>query len=48
MSEGQIIEIYHQDISQVIGVIKALSNEVKALNSQIETLYKDNKALTSV
>ncbi len=45
MSEGQIIEIYNQGISQVIGVIKELSNKIKALNSQAETLSKDNKAL---
>ena len=45
MSEGQIIEIYNQGISQVIGVIKELSNEIKTLNSQVETLSKDNKAL---
>lgn len=45
MSESQIIEIYNQGISQVIGVIKELSNEIKTLNSQVETLSKDNKAL---
>ncbi|WP_346894080.1 hypothetical protein [Clostridium sp. UBA871] len=46
MSEGKIIEIYNQGISQVIGVIKELSSENKALNSQVETLSKENKALT--
>ncbi|MBC2581853.1 IS66 family transposase [Clostridium sp. DJ247] len=45
MSEGKIIEIYNQGISQVISVIKELSNEIKTLNSQVETLSKDNKAL---
>ncbi len=45
MNEGNIIEIYNQGISQVIGVIKELSNEIKVLNSQVETLSKDNKAL---
>lgn len=45
MSEGKIIEIYNQGISQVISVIKELSNEIKILNSQVETLSKDNKAL---
>ena len=45
MSEGKIIEIYNQGISQVIGVIKELSNEIKTLNSQVETLSKENKTL---
>lgn len=45
MSEGKIIEIYNKGISEVIGVIKELSNEIKTLNSQVETLSKDNKAL---
>ena len=46
MSEGKIIEIYNKGISEVIGVIKELSNEIKTLNSQVENLSKDNKALT--
>lgn len=46
MSENNIIEIYNQGISQVIGVIKELSSEIKSLNSQVETLSKENKALT--
>lgn len=45
MSEGKIIEIYNQGISQVISIIKKLSNEIKTLNSQVETLSKDNKTL---
>ena len=45
MSECQIIVIYNQGISQFIGVIKELSNEIKTLNSQAETLSKDNKAI---
>jgi transposase len=45
VSEGQIMKIYNQGIPQVIGVIKELSNEIKALNSQVETLSKDSKAL---
>jgi len=45
MSEGKIIGIYNQSISQVIGIIKELSNEIKTLNSQVETLSKENKAL---
>jgi len=45
VSEGKIIEIYNQGISQVISVIKELSNEIKTLNSQVENLSKDNKAL---
>lgn len=46
MSEGQIIEIYNQGISQVIGVIKELSNQIKELQSQVDTLSKENKAVT--
>ncbi len=29
MSEGQIIDIYNQGISEVIGLIKELSNQIK-------------------
>lgn len=46
MSEGQIIDIYNQGVSEVIGLIKELSNQIKSLDSQIETLSKGNKALT--
>lgn len=46
MSEAKIIEIYNQGISQVISVIKELSNEIKTLNSQVDTLSKENKALS--
>lgn len=45
MSEGKIIEIYNQGLTQVMSVIKKLTNEIKGLNSQVETLSKDNKAL---
>jgi transposase len=47
MSESKIIEIYNQGISQVIDVIKELSNEIKSLNSQVEKLSKENKALNN-
>lgn len=46
MSEGQIIDIYNQGVSEVISLIKELSNQIKSLDSQIETLSKGNKALT--
>ncbi len=46
MSEGQIIDIYNQGVSEVIGLIKELSNQIRSLDSQIETLSKGNKALT--
>lgn len=45
MSEGQIIDIYNQGVSEVMGLIKELSNQINSLNSQIETLSKGNKAL---
>lgn len=45
MSEGKIIEIYNQELTQVMSVIKELTNEIKGLNSQVEKLSKDNKAL---
>ena len=45
MSEGKIIEIYNQGLTQVMSVIKELTNEIKSLNSQVETLSKDNKSL---
>ena len=48
VSEGQIVEIYNQGISQVIGVIKELSNVIKTLNSQVETLSKDKNALECI
>ena len=47
MSEGKIIEIYNQGLTQVMSVIKELTNEIKGLNSQVETLSKDNKALSA-
>ncbi|NFN18965.1 hypothetical protein FDB52_06990 [Clostridium botulinum] len=45
MSEGKIIESYNQGLTQVMSVIKELTNEIKGLNSQVEKLSKDNKAL---
>ena len=45
VSEGKIIEIYNQGLTQVMSVLKELTNEIKGLNSQVETLSKDNKAL---
>lgn len=45
MSEGKIIEIYNQGLTQVMSVIKELTNEIKVLNSQVEKLSKENKAL---
>ena len=47
MSEGKIIEIYNKGLTQVMSVIKELTNEIKGLNSQVETLSKDNKALSA-
>ncbi|QAA33554.1 IS66 family transposase [Clostridium manihotivorum] len=47
MSEGKIIEIYNQGLTQVMSVIRELTNEIKSLNSQIETLSKDNKSLSN-
>lgn len=45
MSEGKIIEIYNKGISEVIDVIKELSNQIKEQNAKIDELSKDNKAL---
>lgn len=45
MSEGKITEIYNQGLTQVMSVIKELTNEIKGLNSQVEKLSKENKAL---
>lgn len=47
MSEGKIIEIYNQGISQVIETIKLLSNQIKEQNAKIEQLTKENKALAA-
>lgn len=47
MSEGKIIEIYNQGISQVIETIKLLSNQIKEQNAMIEKLTKENKALAA-
>ncbi|OCA97808.1 hypothetical protein BGS1_01905 [Clostridium beijerinckii] len=45
MSEGKIIEIYNKGISEVIDVIKTLSNQIKEQNSQIELLTSRVKSL---
>lgn len=47
MSEGKIIEIYNQGLSQVIETIKLLSNQIKEQNAMIEKLTKENKALAA-
>lgn len=47
MSEGKIIEIYNQGLTQVMTVIRELTNEIKSLNSQVETLSKGNKDLSN-
>lgn len=45
MSEGKIIEIYNQGISQVIDAIQKLTLEIKTQKAEIETLSKENKLL---
>lgn len=45
MSEGKIIEIYNKGISEVIGLIKKLSNQIKEQSANIDQLSKENKAL---
>ena len=45
MSEGKIIEIYNKGLTQVMSVIKELTNEIKGLNFQVEKLSKENKDL---
>lgn len=45
MSEGKIIEIYNKGISEVIDVIKNLSNQIKEQNAQIEALTSRVKSL---
>ncbi len=45
MSEGKIIEIYNKGLSEVLSVIKQLSNKIKELNANIDQLTKENKAL---
>lgn len=47
MSEGKIIEIYNKGISEVIDVIKNLSNQIKEQNAQIEALTSRVKLLES-
>lgn len=44
---GKIIKIYNQGLTQVMSVIKELTNEIKGLNSQVEKLSKENKSLSS-
>ena len=36
MSEGKIIEIYNKGISEVIGLIKELSNQIKEQSANID------------
>ena len=38
VNEGNIIEMYNQELTQVMGVIKELTNEIEGLNSQVEAL----------
>lgn len=45
VSEGKIIEIYNKGISEVIGLIKELSNQIKEQSANIDQLSKENKAL---
>ena len=45
MSEGKIIEIYNKGISEVIGLIKELFNQIKEQSANIDQLSKKNKAL---
>ena len=47
MIEGKIIEIYNKGISEVIGVITILSNQIKEQNAQIEALTSRVKSLES-
>jgi uncharacterized coiled-coil protein SlyX len=47
ISEGKIIEIYNQGISQVIETIKLLSNQIKEQSAKIDQLTKENKALAA-
>lgn len=46
MSEGKIIKIYNQGISQVIDAIQKLTVEIKTQKAERETLSKENKLLT--
>ena len=43
MSEGKIIEIYNKGISEVIGLIKELFNQIKEQSANIDQLSKKNK-----
>lgn len=45
MSEGKIIELYNKGLSEVIDVIKTLSNQIKEQNSEIESLTSRVKSL---
>lgn len=45
MSEGKIIEIYNQGISQVIDAIQKLTAEIRTQKAEIEALSKENKLL---
>lgn len=45
VSEGKIIEIYNQGISQVIDAIQKLTVEIRTQKAEIETLSKENKLL---
>lgn len=45
VSEGKIIEIYNKGISEVIGLIKELSNQIKEQSANIDQLSKENKTL---
>jgi len=46
VSEGKIIEIYNQGISQVIDAIQKLTIEIRTQKAEIEALCKENKFLT--
>lgn len=46
MSDGKIIEVYNKGLTEVMSVIRLLTNEIKTLNSQVENLSKTNKILS--
>lgn len=45
VGEAKIIEIYNQEISQVMDAIQKLKLEIKTQKAEIETLSKENKLI---
>jgi transposase len=45
MSEGKIIEIFNKGLGEVIGTMKALSNQIKEQQAKIDQLSKENREL---